>query len=60
MAYANFKDLTRRAAANKSLRDKVLYNAKNARYGYQRSLASMVYNLFTLKACYRQRKRNWL
>ena len=41
--YGDFKDLTRRIAANKALRDKAFNNAKNLKYdGYQRGLASMV------------------
>ena len=43
MAYGDFKDLARRTASDKSLRDKALNIAKNAKYdGYQRRLASMV------------------
>ena len=41
--YGDFKDLTRRTAANKALRDKAFNNAKNLKYdGYQRGLVSMV------------------
>ena len=47
MAYGNFKDLTRRTAANKLLHDKAFNIAKNLkRDGYQRGLASMVYKFF--------------
>ena len=47
MAYGDFKDLTRRTASHKILRDKAFIIAKNPKYnGYQRSLASMVYNFF--------------
>ena len=47
MAYGDFKDLTRRTASNKILRDKALNIAKNSKYdGYQRGLASMVYKCF--------------
>ena len=62
MAYGDFKDLTRRIASNKTLRDKAFNIAKNWKYdGYQRGLASMtVYSYhvtyafqreFTLKEC---------
>ena len=44
MAYGDFKDLKRRAASDKVLRDKVFKIAKTPKYdGYQRGLASMVY-----------------
>ena len=44
MAYGDFKDLTRRTASDKILRDKAFNIAKNLKYhGYQRGLASMVY-----------------
>ena len=47
MAYGDFKDLTRRAASDKTLHDKAFNIAKNPKYdGYQRGLASMVYNFF--------------
>ena len=47
MAYGDFKDLTRRLASNKILRDKAFNIAKNPKYdGYQRKLASMVYKFF--------------
>ena len=40
MAYGDFKDLKRRAASDKILRDKVFNIAKNPKYdGYQRGLA---------------------
>ena len=45
MAYGDFKDLKRRTAADNVFRDKVFNIAKNPKYdGYQRVLASMVYN----------------
>ena len=45
MAYGDFKDLSRRAAADKVLRNKAFNIAKDRKYdGYQRGLASMVYN----------------
>ena len=44
MAYGDFKDIKRRTAADKVLRDKIFNIAKDPRYdGYQRGLASMVY-----------------
>ena len=47
MAYGDFKDLTRRTAFDKLLRDNAFSIAKNTRYdGYQRGLAWMVYNFF--------------
>ena len=43
MAYGDFKDLARRTASDKALRDKAFNIAKNSKYdGYQRRLASMV------------------
>ena len=50
MTYGDFKDLNRRIAADKVLRDKTFDNAKNPKYdGYQRGLASMVYKLLIKK-----------
>ena len=47
MAYGDFKDLTRRTASEKILRNKAFNIAKNKKYdGYERGLASMVYNFF--------------
>ena len=47
MAYGDFENLARRAAFDKILRDKAFNIAKNPKYdGYQRGLASMVYNFF--------------
>ena len=47
MAYGDFKDLARRTASNKVLRDKAFNIAKNPKYdGYQRGLAFMVYKIF--------------
>ena len=43
IAYGNFKDLARRIASDKVLRDKAFKIAKNPKYdGYQRGLASTV------------------
>ena len=50
MAYGDFKDLARRTASDKFLRDKAFNIAKNRKYyGYQRGLASMVYIFFDKK-----------
>ena len=50
MAYGDFKDLKRRTASDKVLRDKAFNIAKNPKYdGYQRGLASMLYNFFDSK-----------
>ena len=47
MAYGDFKDLARRTAADKFLRDKAFNIAKDPKYyGYQRGLASVVYKFF--------------
>ena len=51
MAYGDFKDLKRRTASDKILRDKAFNIAKNPKYdGYQRGLASMVYKYFDIKS----------
>ena len=51
MAYGDFKDLARRTASDKVLRDKAFNIAKNPKYdGYQRGLASMVYDFFNKKS----------
>ena len=45
MAYGDFKDLTRRTASDKILRDKASNIAKDVKYDrYQRGLASIIYN----------------
>ena len=50
MAYGDFKDLAKRTAADKVLRDKAFNIAKNPKYdGYQRGLAPMVYKFFDKK-----------
>ena len=50
MAYGDFKDLKKRTAADKVLRDKAFNIAKNPKYdGYQRRLASLVYKFFDKK-----------
>ena len=51
MTYGDFKDLKRRTASDKILRDKAFNIAKNPKYdGYQRGLASMVYKFFDKKS----------
>ena len=51
MAYGDFKDLKRRTASDKILRDKAFNIAKNLKYdGYQRGLVSMVYKFFDKKS----------
>ena len=48
--YGGFKDLTRRIASDKILHDKAFNFAKNPKCdGYQRVIASMVYNFFIYK-----------
>ena len=50
MAYGDFKDLKRRTASDKILRDKAFNIAEHLKYdGYQRGLASMVYKVFDKK-----------
>ena len=50
MAYGDFKDLKKRTAANKVLKDKAFNIAKDPKYdGYQRGLASMDYRFFEKK-----------
>ena len=50
MAYGDFKNLNRRTAADKVLRDKVFNIAKNLKYdGYQCGIASMDYKCFDKK-----------
>ena len=47
MAHGNFKDLTRRTASDKILRDKAFNTGKNLKSdGYQCRLSSMVYKFF--------------
>ena len=51
MAYGDFKDLARRTASDKVLRDKEFNITKNPKYdGYHRGLASMVYIFFDKKS----------
>ena len=50
MAYGDYKDLARRTDSDRILRDKAFNIAKNLKYdGYQRGLASMVYEFFDKK-----------
>ena len=56
MAYRDFKDVKRRTASHKIIRDKAFYIAKNPKYdGYQRGIASMVYKFFDKKSSGRSR-----
>ena len=51
MAYGDFKDLAKRTASGKVLRDKAFNNAKNPKYDrYQRGLASIIYKFFDKKS----------
>ena len=51
MAYGYFKDLARRKASDKVLRDKAFNIAKSPKYDrYQKGLASMVYKFFDKKS----------
>ena len=51
MAYEDFKNLARRTASDKLLRDKAFNIAKNTQYdGYERRLASMVDIFFDKKS----------
>ena len=51
MAYRDFKDLKRRTFSDDVLRNKAFNITKNPKYdGYQRGLASMVYNFFDKKS----------
>ena len=50
-AYSDSKDLTKRTAEDKVLRDEAFNTAKDPKYdGYQRGLAPMVYNFFNKKS----------
>ena len=51
IAYGKSKDLAERTQSDKVLRDKAFKIASNPKYdGYQRELASMVYNFFDKKS----------
>ena len=51
LAYGGFKDLTRKTASDKILRDKAFNIAKNPKHnGYQRGIVSMVYKFFDEKS----------
>ena len=51
MAYGDFKDLAKKTAADKVLRNKAFKIASDQKYdGYQRGLASMVYKFFLKKS----------
>ena len=50
MVYGDFKDLARRTASHKILRDEAFNITKNPKHdGYQRGLASLVYKFFDKK-----------
>ena len=50
MAHGDFKDITRRSASDKKLRDNAFNIAKNLKYdGYQKSIAAVVYRFFDKK-----------
>ena len=49
IAYGDFKDLSRRAVANKVLRDKAFDIAKNPKYHESQCGLSVVYNCFDKK-----------
>ena len=51
MAYGKTKDLAKRTQSDKVLKDKAFKIASDPKYdGYQRGLASMVYNFFDKKS----------
>ena len=51
MTYGDFKDIAKRTAADKVLRNKAFKIASDQKYdGYQRGLASMVYKFFDKKS----------
>ena len=51
MAYGKSEDLVKRTQSDKILRDKAFKIASDPKYdGYQRGLASMVYNFFDKKS----------
>ena len=51
MAYGKTKDLAKRTQSDKVLRDNLLETAGDVKYdGYQRGLASVVYNIFDKKS----------
>ena len=50
MTYGDFKDLAKRTASDKVLKNKAFNIAKNPKYdGYQRRFASMIYKSFDKK-----------
>ena len=51
MAYGKTKDLVKRTQSDKVLKDKAFKIATDPKYdGYQRGLASMIYNFFDKKS----------
>ena len=60
MAHGDFKNLAKRAASDKVLRDKPFNIAKNPKSDeYQRGLASMVYKFFDKKRLEVMLIRRW-
>ena len=50
MVYEDFKELPKRTAADKALRDKAIHIAKNLTYdGYPKGLTSMIYHFLDTK-----------
>ena len=61
IAYADFKDLNRRTAADRVLRGKAFNIAKNLKFNeYQCALASVVYNSFDKKFWWSNSKWNYI
>ena len=61
MAYGDFKNLPRRTASDKMLRDKAFNIAKNPKYdGFERGFASIVCKLFDKKSSGSAITRAWL
>ena len=51
MAYGDFKDLAKRTASDKVIRDKAFNITKTPKYdGYRRGISSMVYKCFDKKS----------
>ena len=58
MAYGDFKDLKRRAAADRVLHDKAFNIAENPKCDeYKRELASMVYEFFKKNSWWSSKKK---
>ena len=59
MAYGDFKDLNRRTAADKLLRDKAFNIAKNPNYGCNVGLIQWFINFLIKKLQLKQLKKNF-